>query len=167
MTEEDPASITIGTRQSQLALKQTEMVSELLKSDHASLQISLLPMSTRGDQILDRPLAKVGSKSLFTGELEQALLDGRVDCVVHSLKDMPTTQPQGLTIGAIMQREDPRDAVVLTRKSGHDGRGGLESLPAGAVIGTSSNRRIAQLRHHFPHLQFQDIVSFNSRRNLR
>uniref|UniRef100_A0A3P8ZR20 hydroxymethylbilane synthase n=1 Tax=Esox lucius TaxID=8010 RepID=A0A3P8ZR20_ESOLU len=113
-----------------------------------------IPMSTIGDKILDTALSKIGEKSLFTKELENALERNEVDLVVHSLKDLPTTLPDGFTIGAVLQRESPYDAVVL-----HPKNSGLtlDSLPDGSVIGTSSLRRAAQLKKRFSHLEFKDI----------
>lgn len=112
-------------------------------------------MSTLGDRVLDVALSKIGEKSLFTGELELALLGGRVDLVVHSLKDLPTVLPEGLTLGAILKREDPSDAVVMSEKN----KGmTLATLPEGSVIGTSSLRRVAQLKRAYPHLKIMDVV---------
>ncbi|KAL1124558.1 hypothetical protein AAG570_001182 [Ranatra chinensis] len=111
-------------------------------------------MSTKGDQILDKPLPQIGGKSLFTRELEDALEEKRVDFAVHSLKDLPTTLPPGLAIGAILQREDPRDALILHEK--HSGST-LDSLPEGSIIGTSSLRRCSQLRRKYPRLVVKDI----------
>ncbi|KAJ1912742.1 porphobilinogen deaminase, partial [Tieghemiomyces parasiticus] len=112
-------------------------------------------MSTQGDKIQDVALSKIGEKALFTKELEVALEDGRVDLVVHSLKDLPTTLPAGMGICAMLEREDPRDAVVLNPR--HANLGTLDRLPPGSVVGTSSVRRIAQLRRQFPHLTFADV----------
>ncbi|KPP79113.1 hypothetical protein Z043_101333 [Scleropages formosus] len=111
-------------------------------------------MSTVGDKILDKALSKIGEKSLFTKELENALERNEVDLVVHSLKDLPTSLPPGFTIGAVLKRETPYDAVIL-----HPKKAGLtlDTLPEGSVIGTSSLRRAAQLKRRFPHLEFKDI----------
>jgi hydroxymethylbilane synthase len=111
-------------------------------------------MSTQGDKILDVALAKIGDKGLFTKELEEAILAGRIDFAVHSLKDLPTHLPPGLMLGAITKRENPADALVLHAR--HQGKT-IGELPPGSVIGTSSLRRLAQLRHHFPNLQFKDV----------
>jgi hydroxymethylbilane synthase len=111
-------------------------------------------MSTQGDKILDVALAKIGDKGLFTKELEQVMLNHEADFAVHSLKDLPTHLPEGLMLGCITEREDPADALVMQAK--HVGTP-LAELPTGAVIGTSSLRRLAQLRHYFPHLSFKDV----------
>jgi hydroxymethylbilane synthase len=148
-------SITrIGSRQSQLALVQTHWVQRELQKHYPDREFPVITMTTQGDKILDVALAKIGDKGLFTKELEQALLRREVDLVVHSLKDLPTQMPDGLALGAITEREEPRDALVLhPRWQGTP----LASLPPGTVIGTSSLRRLAQLRFHFPHLAFKDI----------
>lgn len=145
----------IGTRKSQLAMVQTEHVLSVLQQHHPNFTFELLPMSTTGDKVLDVALSKIGSKSLFTKELEVALHEKRCDLVVHSLKDMPTTLPDGMILGAILEREDPRDAVVMAPKYQNMT---LKDLPAGSVLGTSSVRRCAQLKRRFPHLAFQDVV---------
>ncbi|APB33521.1 porphobilinogen deaminase [Gloeomargarita lithophora Alchichica-D10] len=144
----------IGSRQSQLALVQTHWVQSELQKHYADQEFPLVTMTTQGDKILDVALAKIGDKGLFTKELEQALLRQEVDLAVHSLKDLPTQMPDGLALGAITEREEPRDALVLhPRWQGTP----LAELPPGTVIGTSSLRRLAQLRYHFPHLAFKDI----------
>jgi len=147
-------SITrIGSRQSQLALVQPHWVQGELQKHYPDQEFPVVTMTTQGDKILDVALAKIGDKGLFTKELEQALLRQEVDVAVHSLKDLPTQMPEGLTLGAITEREEPRDALVLhPRWQGTP----LAELPPGPVIGTSSLRRLAQLRHHFPHLAFKD-----------
>ncbi|XP_010868743.1 hydroxymethylbilane synthase a isoform X2 [Esox lucius] len=146
--------IRMGTRKSQLARIQTDYVAEKLKNLYPDVNLGIVPMSTIGDKILDTALSKIGEKSLFTKELENALERNEVDLVVHSLKDLPTTLPDGFTIGAVLQRESPYDAVVL-----HPKNSGLtlDSLPDGSVIGTSSLRRAAQLKKRFSHLEFKDI----------
>ncbi|KAJ7996181.1 hypothetical protein DPEC_G00234390 [Dallia pectoralis] len=146
--------IRMGTRKSQLARIQTDYVAEKLKNLYPDVNLEIVPMSTLGDKILDTALSKIGEKSLFTKELENALERNEVDLVVHSLKDLPTTLPDGFTIGAVLQRESPHDAVVL-----HPKNSGLtlDALPDGSVIGTSSLRRAAQLKKRFPHLAFKDI----------
>ena len=131
--------LTIGTRGSALALWQARYVASAIEKAHTSITVELMTIKTQGDKILDTPLAKIGTKGLFTKEIEEALLDGKVDLAVHSMKDLPTDLPAGLKLSAIMQREDPRD-VFISR----DGRG-LEELEAGARIGTSSLRRKAFL----------------------
>jgi hydroxymethylbilane synthase len=111
-------------------------------------------MATQGDKILDVALAKIGDKGLFTKELEAQMLVGRADIAVHSLKDLPTKLPEGLMLGCITEREDPADALVVNAKNANHR---LDTLPEGAVVGTSSLRRLAQLRHHYPHLSFKDV----------
>ncbi|KAI4814987.1 hypothetical protein KUCAC02_005158 [Chaenocephalus aceratus] len=144
----------IGTRKSQLARIQTDSVAEKLKELYPELNLEIVGMATLGDKILDTALSKIGEKSLFTKELENALERNEVDLVVHSLKDLPTTLPAGFTIGAVLKRENPHDAVVLHPK--HVGKT-LDTLPDSSVIGTSSLRRAAQLKKRFPHLEFKDI----------
>ncbi|MBS0446688.1 MAG: hydroxymethylbilane synthase [Proteobacteria bacterium] len=131
-------SLVIATRESRLALWQAEHVRDLLR-DRLGLTAELLGMTTRGDQILDRSLAKVGGKGLFVKELEAALEDGRADLAVHSLKDVPMDLPDGFALAAVLEREDPRDAFVSNRHAS------LAELPAGARVGTSSLRRVVQL----------------------
>ena len=144
----------VGSRKSQLALIQTRFVIAELKKIRPEIDFEIVEMSTVGDNVLDKALSKIGEKSLFTKELEVALEKKDVDFVVHSMKDLPTTLPPGMVIGAVLEREDPRDAVIikssLTSKS-------LGELPHGSVIGTSSLRRAAQLRSAFPGLVFQDV----------
>uniref|UniRef100_A0A8B9HL05 hydroxymethylbilane synthase n=1 Tax=Astyanax mexicanus TaxID=7994 RepID=A0A8B9HL05_ASTMX len=146
--------IRMGTRKSQLARIQTDSVAEKLKELYPDLQLEIVAMSTIGDKILDTALSKIGEKSLFTKELENALERNEVDLVVHSLKDLPTSLPPGFTIGAVLERENPHDAVVL-----HPKNAGLtlDSLPEKSVIGTSSLRRAAQLKKRFPQLEFENI----------
>ncbi|XP_068096912.1 porphobilinogen deaminase isoform X2 [Hyperolius riggenbachi] len=146
--------IRVGTRKSQLARIQTDSVVEMLKQQFPNAHFEIVAMSTTGDKILDTALSKIGEKSLFTKELENALERNEVDLVVHSLKDLPTTLPLGFTIGAVCKRENPCDAVVFHPK--HAGSS-LESLPTSSVIGTSSLRRAAQLKRAYPHLEFRDI----------
>jgi len=143
--------IKIATRRSPLALWQAEHVSAELKRLDPSVTTELVKIMTRGDKILDVPLAKVGGKGLFTKEIDAALLDGRADIAVHSMKDVPTELPDGTGIRAYPLREDPRDAVATITG------GPLNTLPAGSRIGTSSLRRIAQLREAFPTFEFQSI----------
>lgn len=139
--------LTIATRESPLALWQAEFVRDALMQAHPGLDVELLGMTSRGDQLLDVPLAKVGGKGLFVKELETALLDGSADIAVHSMKDVPMEFPQGLGLGVICQREDPSDAFVSNRFAS------LEELPEGSVVGTSSLRRECQLRARRPDLQ--------------
>lgn len=149
-----PRTIRIGSRKSQLALVQTYWVQEQLQKHFPDRIFEVHTMSTQGDKILDVALAKIGDKGLFTKELEQGMLDNEIDFAVHSLKDLPTRLPEGLILGCVTERENPADAVVVHEK--HKDKQ-IETLPAGAVVGTSSLRRLAQLRHHFPHLTFKDI----------
>jgi hydroxymethylbilane synthase len=139
--------LTIATRESPLALWQAEFVQSALMRAHPDLDVQLLGMTSRGDQLLDVPLAKVGGKGLFVKELENALLDGSADIAVHSMKDVPMEFPAGLGLGVICQREDPSDAFVSNRY------GTLAELPAGSVVGTSSLRRECQLRARRPDLE--------------
>jgi len=142
-----PPKLIIATRESPLALWQAEFVRSALQSAHPGLAVELLGMTSRGDQLLDMPLAKVGGKGLFVKELESALLDGRADIAVHSMKDVPMEFPTGLALGVVCEREDPSDAFVSNRFNA------LEELPAGSVVGTSSLRRECQLRARRPDLQ--------------
>src|SRR5690606_24734696 len=150
-----PAKLVIATRASRLALWQAEHVQERLQSLYPGCDVSLLTLSTRGDEILDRSLSKIGGKGLFVKELENALLDGRADLAVHSLKDVPMDLPAPFSLPVIMERDDPRDAFVSNDFDK------LDDLPAGAVVGTSSLRRKAQLRHRNP-----DLVVKHLRENL-
>ena len=145
------ADLRIATRRSPLALWQAEHVSGELRERHPGLEVELVAMRTSGDRMLDAPLAKVGGKGLFIKELELALLDGRADIAVHSMKDVPVEQPPELHLPVIMARADPRDALVSTRC------GGLEALPAGASVGTSSLRRRCQLAAHRPDLRIENL----------
>lgn len=144
-------TITIGTRSSELALWQADYVAARLRQAYPELTVAKRLMTTKGDKILDAPLAKIGGKGLFTKELEQAMLAGEIDLAVHSLKDMPTEVPEGLVIAAITERSDPGDAFVSNRYAS------LAAVPAGAVIGTSSLRRRAQLLHARPDLCVRDL----------
>lgn len=149
-------SFVIGTRKSQLALVQTHMVRDALQALYPDHEFTIEAMSTLGDNILDKALSKIGEKALFTKELEVALANNKVDFVVHCLKDLPTILPPGMTLGAIMEREDPSDALVLNERN--KGKT-IKDLPSGSVIGTSSLRRVAQLKRRYPHLEFKDVVS--------
>lgn len=143
--------IRIGTRDSQLAMWQAEWVKTQLMRVCPEGEFELVSMKTKGDKILDVPLSKIGDKGLFTKELEHGLLNGELDMAVHSLKDMPTNLPEGLIISTFCEREEPRD--VFLSKNGVS----LEELPSGAIIGTSSLRRKAQLKHFRPDLNFMDL----------
>lgn len=143
--------LRIATRKSPLALWQAEFVRAELQRLHAGLQVELVTFTTQGDKILDTPLAKIGGKGLFVKELEVALLDGRADIAVHSMKDVPMEFPEGLGLIAIGEREDPRDAFVSNTFAS------IDALPAGAVVGTSSLRRQCQLRHKRPDLLIKDL----------
>ncbi|TAK87647.1 MAG: hydroxymethylbilane synthase [Aquabacterium sp.] len=140
----------IATRESRLALWQAEHVRDLLQSRFGR-QVDLLGMTTKGDQILDRALSKVGGKGLFVKELEVALEEGRADLAVHSLKDVPMEMPDGFVLAAVMEREDPRDALVSNKYAR------LADLPQGAVVGTSSLRRLVQLRARRPDLRIEAL----------
>ncbi len=143
--------IRIATRQSPLALWQAEYVKTALEQHHPTLKVLLVPMVTKGDIILDTPLAKVGGKGLFVKELEQALLENRADIAVHSMKDVPVAFPEGLGLVTICKREDPRDAFVSNKYKS------IDELPKGAVVGTSSLRRQCQLRALRPDLCIKDL----------
>jgi hydroxymethylbilane synthase len=143
--------LRIATRKSPLALWQAEFVRAELMRLHAGVQVELVTFTTQGDKILDTPLAKIGGKGLFVKELEVALLDGRADIAVHSMKDVPMEFPHGLGLIAIGEREDPRDAFVANDFAS------IDALPAGAVVGTSSLRRQCQLRHRRPDLRIRDL----------
>ncbi|MBL1177712.1 hydroxymethylbilane synthase [Pantanalinema sp. GBBB05] len=147
-------TIRIGSRKSQLALVQTEWVQAELQKAFPDRTFEVHTMSTQGDKILDVALAKIGDKGLFTKELEVGMINGDIDFAVHSLKDLPTRLPEGLVLGCVTERENPADALVVHEQ--HKDKQ-LDSLPEGAVIGTSSLRRLAQLRHHYPHLSFKDV----------
>lgn len=140
-------TLRLGTRKSPLALWQAEHVRARLTEQNPGLDVELVRITTEGDQILDRSLARVGGKGLFIKELEQALLEGRIDLAVHSLKDMTVSLPPGLHLAAILEREDPRDAFVSSRFAS------LRELPAGSRLGTASLRRQCQMRAAFPALQ--------------
>ena len=146
--------LRIASRRSQLAMVQTNWVKAELEKAHPGLTISVEAMATQGDKILDVALAKIGDKGLFTKELEAQMLVGRAEIAVHSLKDLPTNLPEGLMLGCITEREDPADALVVNAKNAAYK---LDTLPKGSVVGTSSLRRLAQLRHHYPHLEFKDV----------
>ncbi|HRE17716.1 MAG TPA: hydroxymethylbilane synthase [Rhodocyclaceae bacterium] len=146
----DPSRIVIASRESRLALWQAEHVRDQLAAAHGA-EVSILGMTTRGDQILDRPLAQIGGKGLFIKELEVAMQEGRADLAVHSMKDVPMEMPEGFVLAAISARENPRDAFVSNHYSD------LAELPEGAVVGTSSLRREAILRANYPKLLIQPL----------
>ncbi len=144
-------TVRLGTRGSALARWQTDHVAALLKAAHPDVHVGVEVITTQGDRVIDKPLAQVGGKGVFTAELEAALRSGAIDFAVHSLKDLPTDSPDGLTIGAIPERANPSD--VLVSRDGFT----LVTLPQSACVGTSSRRRAAQLLHLRPDLQILDI----------
>lgn len=143
--------IRIATRKSPLALWQAAFIKSQLQIHHPNLQISLIKLSTRGDEILGTSLSRIGGKGLFIKELEKSMLDDNADIAVHSLKDMPYSLPNGFEIGAILKRENPFDAFVSNKYSS------LEDLPIGAKVGTCSNRRIVQIKNIRPDLKILDL----------
>src|SRR5688572_10047798 len=143
--------LRIATRKSPLALWQSEHVAAALRAAHPDLDVVLVPMSTRGDEVLDRSLAAIGGKGLFLKELELAMLRGEADCAVHSLKDVPMELEPGFALPAILERADHADAFVSNRYDD------ISALPQGAVVGTSSLRRQSQLRALRPDLQLRDL----------
>ena len=145
------SKIVIGTRASQLALWQANYVADRLRSQYEGLQVELLHITTKGDKILDAPLAKIGGKGLFTKELETEMLQGKIDLAVHSLKDMPTALPDKLSISVITKRLDCGDAVVSPLYKT------LDNLPQGAKVGTSSLRRRSQILSYRPDLDIQSL----------
>ncbi len=147
--KENQQTLTIATRKSALALWQAEFVKAELEKHHPELHVELLPMTSRGDKILDVPLAKVGGKGLFVKELEHALLNNEADIAVHSMKDVPMEFPEGLGLPVICEREDPRDAMVSNTFASFD------DLPKGAIVGTSSLRRQCQLLAQRPDLDIR------------
>lgn len=146
-----PRKLVIASRESALAMWQAQHIQRRLQSLYPDTEVTILGMTTTGDQILDSPLAKIGGKGLFVKELEQALADGRADLAVHSMKDVPMHLPPGFALAAIGEREDPRDAFV---SNDHDS---LEALPAGSIVGTSSLRRQSQLQARFPDLKIESL----------
>ncbi len=144
-------SIIIATRESPLALWQAEHVQALLRERYPEKDVKLLGMTTKGDQILDKTLSKIGGKGLFVKELEVAMQQGAAHLAVHSLKDVPMELPEGFVLAAVSSREDPRDAFVSPRYET------LESMPAGSVVGTASLRRELMLRSKFPHLVVKPV----------
>lgn len=146
-----PTQLIIASRESRLAMWQAENVRARLLALYPTCDVQILGMTTRGDQILDRALSKVGGKGLFVKELEVAMEEGRADLAVHSLKDVPMDLPEGFSLAAVLEREDPRDAFVSNQYQ-H-----LADLPAGAVVGTSSLRRQALISARYPHLDIQPL----------
>jgi len=146
-----PSRLVIASRESALAMWQAEHIRDRLRALYPQTDVSILGMTTQGDQILDVTLSKIGGKGLFVKELETALENGRADLAVHSLKDVPMHMPEGFTLAAIGEREDPHDAFVSNKFEN------LAALPAGSVVGTSSLRRESQLRARFPHLQIEPL----------
>lgn len=146
-----PKKLVIASRESALAMWQAEHIRDRLRALYPQTEVSILGMTTQGDQILDVTLSKIGGKGLFVKELETALENGSADIAVHSLKDVPMHLPEGFMLACIGKREDPRDAFI----SNHHAN--LEALPAGSVVGTSSLRRESQLRARFPHLKIEPL----------
>ena len=150
-TQAAPAKLVIASRESALAMWQAEYIRDQLLALYPKTLVSILGMTTQGDQILDVTLSKIGGKGLFVKELETALEEGRADIAVHSLKDVPMHMPPGFMLCCIGKREDPRDAFVSNHHAG------LEALAVGSVVGTSSLRRESQLRARFPHLKIEPL----------
>jgi hydroxymethylbilane synthase len=150
-TLNSPAKLVIASRESALAMWQAKHIQARLQALYPQCDVSILGMTTMGDQILDSPLSRIGGKGLFVKELENALADGRADLAVHSMKDVPMHLPEGFTLVATGEREDPRDAFVSNDYAR------LEDLPAGSVVGTSSLRRQSQLQARFPTLKIESL----------
>src|SRR5258705_7176998 len=148
----DPDVVRIGTRASELALRQARLVESALLA--RGITSELVTFKTTGDKKLDKPLTEIGAKGLFTRELEVALTKNKIDCAVHSLKDLPTESPDGLEVVAQLEREDPRDVLVVNRQTGAEN---LDDLPAGSRVGTSSLRRRAQLLARRPDLEVVEL----------
>ena len=146
-----PSKLVIASRESALAMWQARHIQSRLQALYPDTEVTILGMTTTGDQILDTPLAKVGGKGLFVKELETALADGRADLAVHSMKDVPMNLPQGFMLAATGEREDPRDAFVSNDFAS------LEDLPANSIVGTSSLRRQSQLQARLPHLKIESL----------
>ncbi|MCS0608959.1 hydroxymethylbilane synthase [Massilia solisilvae] len=151
MTKPMPSKLIIASRESRLAMWQAEHVRDRLAALYPQTSVEILGMTTRGDQILDRALSKVGGKGLFVKELEVAMQEGRADLAVHSLKDVPMELPEGFALAAVLEREDPRDAFVSNDYAS------LDELPEGAVVGTSSLRRQALIAARYPHLVIKPL----------
>lgn len=146
-----PAKLVIASRESALAMWQAKHIQARLQALYPQCDVSILGMTTTGDQILDSPLSRIGGKGLFVKELENALADGRADLAVHSMKDVPMHLPEGFMLAATGEREDPRDAFVSNTYTS------LEELPEGSVVGTSSLRRQSQIQARFPHLNIESL----------
>ena len=146
-----PRLIRIASRESALAMVQSEWVAAQLRDMYAGCKVEIMAMTTKGDQILDKPLSMIGGKGLFIKELEVALEDGRADIAVHSMKDVPMTLPDGFAATIVGARENVHDAFVSNRYES------LEALPKGAIVGTSSLRRESQLRHYFPEMRIEPL----------
>ncbi len=146
-----PKKLVIASRESALAMWQARHIQSRLQALYPDTEVTILGMTTTGDQILDTPLAKVGGKGLFVKELETALADGRADLAVHSMKDVPMNLPEGFMLAATGEREDPRDAFISNNFAS------LEELPNGSIVGTSSLRRQSQLQARFPHLKIESL----------
>jgi hydroxymethylbilane synthase len=144
-------AIRIASRESPLAMVQSEWAAAQLRTFHAGMEVSIIGMTTRGDQILDKPLAQIGGKGLFIKELEVAIEEGRADIAVHSMKDVPMVMPAGFSLLTVGLREDIRDAFVSNKYTS------LDELPAGAIVGTSSLRRESQIRHFYPGLKIAPL----------
>ncbi|SPO06881.1 related to HEM3 - porphobilinogen deaminase [Cephalotrichum gorgonifer] len=149
-------NIKVGTRDSLLAMKQTHIVIEALQALRPSVTFTACPMKTLGDKDQQTALYKFGGKGLWTNELEAKLATSEIDIIVHSLKDMPTTLPEGFVLACVTPREDARDVVIFKASLGNKYTA-IADLPAGSVVGTSSIRRIAQLKRRYPHLEFADV----------
>ena len=150
-TPTPPTQLVIASRESRLAMWQAQYLQACLKTLYPQCDVQILGMTTKGDQILDKALSKVGGKGLFVKELETALEEGRADLAVHSLKDVPMVMPEGFDLACVMEREDARDAFVSNDYAS------LSELPAGAIVGTSSLRRESILRSQFPHLVIEPL----------
>ncbi|HSI28823.1 MAG: hydroxymethylbilane synthase [Methylophilus sp.] len=150
-TVTSPKTLVIASRESALAMWQARHIQARLQALYPQCEVSILGMTTTGDQILDSPLSRIGGKGLFVKELESALADGRADLAVHSLKDVPMHLPEGFALAATGEREDPRDAFVSNNFTS------LADLPAGSVVGTSSLRRQSQIQARFPHLRIESL----------
>jgi len=154
----NPAIIRIASRESPLAMAQTEWIAAELKRFHPHLAVDIIGMTTKGDQILDKPLSQIGGKGLFIKELEVAMSEGRADIAVHSMKDVPMVMPDGFALLTVGEREEIADAFVSNRFAS------LDDLPAGATVGTSSLRRESQIRHYYPNLR---IIALRGNVNTR
>ncbi|RDD44486.1 Porphobilinogen deaminase [Trichoplax sp. H2] len=154
MSDMEETVVRIGTRKSQLAMIQTHSVVDALREIHPKARIEIVTMDTIGDRVLDKALPEIGQTNLFTKDLEVALTDNKIDLIVHSLKDVPSTLPEGLAIAAIGKRAMTADVVLMNPKHR---KSKLSDLPQNSVIGTSSLRRIAQLKRRFPHLKFENV----------